>query len=91
MVKMFCYAVVYANGKRIQHYNVEQLCDMLNKYNDANQIKHRFNVNKIHRYSSYSAIPTYYQAFEKIPLAEYLGVQNLSMVNYRKIFDAVAE
>ena len=92
MVKMFVYKVVYPNGYKIQHYNINMLCDMLNKYNEENSIKHKFNTNKIHRYSSYSAIPSQYQSFEKIPLAEYLGVDNLAMINYRKIFDnAVAE
>ena len=89
MVKMFVYAVNYANGTKIQHYNIATLCDMLNKYNEQENIKHRFNTNKIHRYSSYSAIPSHYQSFEKTPLAEYLGVDNLAVINYRKIFDDV--
>lgn len=85
---MFVYSVVYTNGTKLQHYNATTLCEMVNRYNQSNEIKHRFNVSKIHRYSSYGSIPaTSYKSFDKTPLAEYLGVDNLALVNYRKIFD----
>jgi hypothetical protein len=87
MVKMYCYTLTYKTGEKIQHYDIETLCEMANKFNEENFIKHRFNVNKIRRYASCSSIPICYKSFEKIPLCDFLGVKNLALANYRKMFD----
>jgi len=90
MGKIFVYKIRYMNGHTITHYNPQIVCDMCNEYNQKNNYHHRFNKNKLYRYSSYGAVPSIYRSLEKQQMRDFLELPNsadLSVINYRKMYD----
>ena len=85
------YCLTYPNGHTITQYETGRLIDEVNKYNTEQNIKHKFNLNKIHRYTGKASLPPFYTSFTKIPLGQFINAegQRLCLVNYRERFNTI--
>ena len=82
-MRINAYTIQYRNGHIISHYELDELVKMVNHYNAIHYPNVNMSLTKMRRYSgNNSNIPFPYKNIDKIRLNEFLGVKNLSKINY---------
>lgn len=86
-MKVNVYSVYYKDGKIITHYIIEELLNMINKYNAIMYPKAKMSIYKLRRYLvGKSNIPYPYISIQKMSMNELIGIKNLVNVNYGNEF-----
>ena len=75
-MKRYLYDITYTDGHLITHYDVNKIVDIMNEYNQSNDIKHTINKVKIHSYLAGRYVPKYITDIKKTLLRDVLNIPN---------------